>query len=185
LSRFLRENLTTARIEDEFQVRNLFDYAKDGNPKRRQVPRPRPDYAVFCGRKLAGFVDAKYRELWARDLPPAWLYQLSIYALAAPTKLSIILYPSTDDSARDQKIEIHPPFQYPVSARASVWLRPVPLERLAELVGTDKGAENSAQRHDFAEALIRPFSVAAVGLPTDHLFRSASSPGTRYGISSP
>ena len=155
LSRFLNENLSTVRIEDELPIRDLFAFAKGANPKNRQVPKPRPDYAVFRGKNLIGFVDAKYRDIWTRDLPAPWLYQLSIYSLASPTRTSVILYASVDNLARDEKMEIRPPFHDASGTPASVILRPVPLITLANLVSQKARAENLNMRKIFAESLIR------------------------------
>ena len=66
LSRFLRENLASARIADELAIRNLFTYAPDANPRQRRAPAPRPDYALFYDKVLHGFLDAKYRDVWER-----------------------------------------------------------------------------------------------------------------------
>lgn len=160
LSRFLKENLSTVRIEDELPIRDLFAYAKDANPKKRQVPKPRPDYAVFRGKSLIGFVDAKYRDIWTRDLPAPWLYQLSIYSLASPSRTSVILYASMEESARDEKIEIRPPLDDVLGTHPSVVLRPVPLATLADLVSQDGRTQKLAKRRQFAESLIRPFSLS-------------------------
>jgi hypothetical protein len=94
LSRFLHDNLTSVRIADEVAIRNLFAYAPDANPRQRSAPAPRPDYALFDGSTLHGFVDAKYRDIWERGLPTEWLYQLSLYALASPNDVSVLLYAS-------------------------------------------------------------------------------------------
>ena len=95
VSRFLHDNLTSARIADEVPIRNLFAYASDGNPKRRSAPAPRPDYALFGGDMLHGFLDAKYRDIWERTLPAEWLYQLSLYAVASPSQVSVLALTST------------------------------------------------------------------------------------------
>jgi len=131
LSRFLKENLSVIRIEDELHIHNLFKYAEGANPRRRQVPKPRPDYAAFRGKNLIGFLDAKYKDVGATDLPAAWLYQLSIYALASQRKISVLLYASMEDSAQFEKIDIHPPVADGVRSRASVCLLPVPMRKLA------------------------------------------------------
>lgn len=160
LSRFLKENLSTVRIEDELPIRDFFAYAKGANPKNRQVPKPRPDYAVFRGKNLSGFVDAKYRDIWTGGLPAQWLYQLSIYSLASPSRTSVILYASMDYLARDEKIEIRPPFHDASGTQGAVVLRPVPLITLANLVSQKARAENLDMRRVFAESLLRPFSLS-------------------------
>jgi len=106
LSRFLRDNLTSRRIKDELAIRNLFAYAPDANPRKRSAPAPKPDYAVFQGNALCRFLDAKYRDVWERGLPAEWLYQLSIYALASPDEVSVLLCASMSRDARDERVEI-------------------------------------------------------------------------------
>ena len=109
VSRFLHDNLTVDRIADESAIRGLFSYAPDANPRRRKAPAPRPDYALFRGKILKGFLDAKYRDIWEANLPAEWLYQLSVYALASLSELSVLLYASTAEEACDERIEVHQP----------------------------------------------------------------------------
>lgn len=154
LSRFLHENLTAQRIEDERTIRNVFLYASDANPRRRSVPRPRPDFALFQDEKLCGFLDAKYRDNWERGLPAKWLYQLSIYALASPTQRSVLLYASMAADACDERVEIRQPISWSSIGPASVILRPVPLCRLAELLDPDRKRSLAAERQRFAESLV-------------------------------
>src|SRR5205823_13720655 len=92
LSRFLRDNLTDGRIKDQRSIRSLYAYSHDANPRGRKAPAPRPDFALFNNGQLNTFLDAKYRDLWDNSLPVEWLYQLSIYALASPGGLSVLLY---------------------------------------------------------------------------------------------
>jgi 5-methylcytosine-specific restriction enzyme subunit McrC len=138
LSRFLREHLSDASIVDEKSIRYLFAYSVDANPRRRAAPRPRPDYALLRGNTLVGFLDAKYRDLWHFDVPPAWIYQLSTYAFAAPRRASIMLYPTLDARARDERLEVRQPIG-PSAGNivATVTMRPVPLIELAELLACD------------------------------------------------
>jgi 5-methylcytosine-specific restriction enzyme subunit McrC len=104
LSRFLRETLSINRIADEHSIREVFGYSPDANPRGQSAPRPRPDYALFQATKLCGFLDAKYRDIWERGLPPEWLYQLSVYALAAPSQVSVLLYATMSAQAEDERI---------------------------------------------------------------------------------
>src|SRR5262249_24190225 len=76
LSRFLRENLTVERIMDEHAIRDVFAYSAAANPKGRRAPRPRPDYALSRANNLCRFVDAKYRDIWEKNLPAEWLYPI-------------------------------------------------------------------------------------------------------------
>jgi 5-methylcytosine-specific restriction enzyme subunit McrC len=154
ISRFLHDNLTSARIVDEWALRNVFAYATNANPRRRRAPAPRPDYALFDGKTLCGFLDAKYRDNWERGLPVEWLYQLSIYALAAPAQVSVLLYASMAAEARDERVEIRQPLQWSSKGPTSVILRPIVLPQLAELLGPDQGGSLAIERRRFADGLV-------------------------------
>ncbi len=154
LSRFLHENLSAARIEDERVIRKLFTYAPDANPRRLTPPAPRPDYALYRENVLSGFMDAKYRDLWQRSLPPEWLYQLSIYALASPSEISILLYASMSQGAKDERIEIRQPVSWSVKSPASIIIRPVPLDYLAQLVAPNRMHGSAAERRHLAQVLV-------------------------------
>jgi 5-methylcytosine-specific restriction enzyme subunit McrC len=156
LSRFLRDNLTSARLADERKIHNLFAYAPDANPKRRSAPAPRPDYALFRGKMLCGFLDAKYRDIWEAGPPTAWLYQLSIYALASPGQVSVLLYASMSPGARDERVEIRQPVLFNSTVPASVILRPVPLLYLAQLLDPDQAAKLTSERRQLADQLVLP-----------------------------
>jgi hypothetical protein len=126
----------------------------------------------------------RYWKIGTTDLPPAWLYQLSIYSLASPSRTSVILYASMDDSARDEKIEIRPPLHDVVGTHASVVVRPVPLAMLADLVSQDERAQNLAKRRQFAESLIKPFSLSGDwnGLSIIQAAGALSTDGSPYLI---
>lgn len=156
LSRFLKDNLTSARIEDQLAIHHLFAYADDANPRRRNAPAPRPDYALFFGNTLSGFLDAKYRDVWERSLPAEWLYQLSIYALASPGEVSVLLYASMSPGARDERVEVRQPVLWSSRVPASVILRPVPLPYLAELLDRDQAGGLSDERRQLADQLVAP-----------------------------
>jgi 5-methylcytosine-specific restriction enzyme subunit McrC len=156
LSRFLHDNLVNARIADELVIRNLFVYAPDANPRRRHAPTPRPDYALFNDKALHGFLDAKYRDIWDRSLPAEWLYQLSIYALASPSEVSVLLYASMSPEARDERIEVRQPVSWSNKWPASVILRPVQLNYLAALLDPDQAQSLAAERRYLAEQLVVP-----------------------------
>jgi 5-methylcytosine-specific restriction enzyme subunit McrC len=153
LSRFLSENITVRQIKDEHAIGNVFAYSIYANPKGRSPPKPRPDYALFHGNRLCGFLDAKYRDIWEKDLPPEWLYQLAIYALASPSQVSVLLYATMSNDARDERIEIRQPINWSSKGPASVILRPVSLPKLAELLH-DRADRLSTERRQFADNLV-------------------------------
>jgi 5-methylcytosine-specific restriction enzyme subunit McrC len=148
LSRFLGGHVLGATVEDQRSIRGMFVATS------RRTPSPRPDYALVRGRRLLGFYDAKYRELWQSNLPAEWLYQLTIYALASPSKSSVLLYASMKPDARDEEIQVRQPLAGTGKALGAVILRPVPLERLATLVGAGDDAEHVSARRRFAERLV-------------------------------
>jgi 5-methylcytosine-specific restriction enzyme subunit McrC len=154
LSRFLHENLVTARIEDEWAVRNVFAYAPHANPRRRTAPAPRPDFALFSGNALRGFLDAKYRDIWDRDFPAEWLYQLSMYALASPVRVSVMLYASMSAEARDEQVDVRSPMHGMSGGSAAVIIRPVPLQSLAVLVNADQTVSLADKRQRMAAELV-------------------------------
>jgi 5-methylcytosine-specific restriction enzyme subunit McrC len=154
LSRFLRDNLTVGRIKDQETIRSLFAYSPDANPRGRKAPAPRPDFALFSSGHLNSFLDAKYRDLWDKSLPAEWLYQLSIYALASPRGLSVLLYASMAEDARDERIEVRQPIAWSSNQSASVILRPVPLSRLAAVLDPDLIDSFAEARRQLANGLV-------------------------------
>lgn len=133
VSRFLHDFLDGFSVRDEHVLKGMLTYDTDENPRRRRAPSPRPDFAIQRGRRTVALLDAKYRDLWNTKLPREMLYQLSIYALSQSGPFeAAILYPTTEDAATLQKIEIKDPSTGGLSA--SVALRPVNLRRLEELV---------------------------------------------------
>jgi 5-methylcytosine-specific restriction enzyme subunit McrC len=154
LSRFLHDNLVSARIEDEWAIRNIFAYAVQANPRQRTAPAPRPDFALFSGNTLRGFLDAKYRDIWDRDFRAEWLYQLSVYALASPVRVSVMLYASMSTEARDEQVDVRSPIHGLTNGSAAVIIRPVRLLRLAILLGSDQTVSLAAQRRRMAKELV-------------------------------
>lgn len=165
VSRFLHDNLTTGRIADEVAIRKVFTYGLDANPRQRRAPAPRPDFALISGNTLRGFLDAKYRDMWVRNLPAEWLYQLSIYALASPSEVSVLLYASMAVDACDERIDIRQPVSWSNKRPASVILRPVPLRRLAELLDLDGAGSLVAERQQWAANLVVLRTRKAVEVP--------------------
>jgi 5-methylcytosine-specific restriction enzyme subunit McrC len=130
LSRFLHDHVHPLTIRDEGTIRGLVAYSKLFNPRGKRLSGPRPDYSLYRGQALQGYLDAKYRDVWSEDLPREWLYQCAIYALASPSRTCVILYASMADDAREEQIDVHPPG----APSAAVVVRPVPLLKLAELL---------------------------------------------------
>jgi 5-methylcytosine-specific restriction enzyme subunit McrC len=154
VSRFLHDNLPgESRIEDERGVRSIFAFAPGGNPKGRKAPHVRPDYALFESMSLCTFLDAKYRDIWNESYPNHWLYQLAIYALASPSRVSILLYPTMSQEAVDEVVELRTPFAGRPGELTKIILRPVVLGRLAELLEPTKRHCGTSQRLQMATAL--------------------------------
>ena len=99
-------------------------------------------------------MDAKYRDIWERGFPPEWLYQLSIYALASPIRVSVLLYATMTADVRDERIEVRQPARWSSERAASVILRPVLLPLLAELLVPDRVSGSAAERMRYAEELV-------------------------------
>jgi 5-methylcytosine-specific restriction enzyme subunit McrC len=114
----------------------------------------RPDFALFSGNALRGFLDAKYRDIWDRDFPAEWLYQLSMYALASPVPVSVMLYASMSAEARDEQIDVRPPMHGMSDGSAAVILRPFPLPRLALLLASHQTVSLAAERRQMAAELV-------------------------------
>lgn len=168
LSKFLRENLTEGRIVDEFAIQSLFSYVRSHNPLRHGTPKPRPDYALFVKDEPALFLDAKYRDIWATNLPHTWLYQLALYALASPSRESILLYACMSREASDQCIELREPISWS-GQTSNVLVRPVPLLELAQIVSLNRTAQERIARQEFASRLVaRRFRSTPVNSPKSY-----------------
>lgn len=152
LSRFLRENLDGYEVEDECSFKGLFRYDPVKNPLRRREPVLRPDFVVRQDRNIVAVLDAKYRDLWELALPREMLYQLALYALGQSTLLrrAVILYPTMETAAREQRIIVQEPVGG--TSQAEVMIRPVKLLELDELV-RDRGPNAGKRRRDYAMRL--------------------------------
>lgn len=138
VARLLADNLGGYRVQVEQPLTDLMRYQPGANPKGRSAPRPRPDFVVTAPGHQSLLLDAKYRDLWERELPRDMLYQLSIYALSQPSgATAAIIYPTTDAAAREAVIEISDPVTG--GGRAYVALRPLVVQRvLAALEGDER-----------------------------------------------
>lgn len=150
LSRFLRENLPGYSVMDEQGLRGMMRYNPNFSPPRKS-PTPRPDYVVRQRDKICSILDAKYRDIWEKDLPRDMLYQLVVYAVShRDQSRSTILYPTFHPGAREARIDVTDP----VYGRklGQVCLRPVNLERLERLVA-DTSTKGRREREKYAADL--------------------------------
>jgi 5-methylcytosine-specific restriction enzyme subunit McrC len=135
LSRFLRENLPDKyKVESNYRMDGLFAYQHEYNPRNRRAPIVKPDIVVLQQREIVAILDAKYRDLWDRELPSEMLYQLALYAMSrGQHRLATILYPTTDYTAKEASINLTP-FDGMLMARVN--LRPVNLLEFAKQIST-------------------------------------------------
>jgi len=159
LSRFLNENLVGYEVQDEQVLRGVFSYDPGNNPRSRRSPTLRPDFLVLRGHKVEAVLDAKYRDLWERNLPREMLYQLALYALGQESgnRRATIIYPTLEDTARQQVVFVTDPLRG--TSKAEIVLRPVNLLKL-DLLLRDKGVHALRNRIEFATRL-------AFGGPSD------------------
>jgi 5-methylcytosine-specific restriction enzyme subunit McrC len=168
MSRFLRENLPGCQVRDEHALKGMIRYSRDFNPRRQRAPTPRPDFIVTRQGSPCSILDAKYRDLWANPLPREMLYQLVVYAVSLRQRpQSSILYPTMEPLAREARIDVTDPLHG--SEIGQVWLRPVVLPRLEELVGSRTSA---ARRERETLALRLAFGNDAV--PAAQKYQSRS-----------
>lgn len=154
LSRFLRENLPGYSVIDEHSLKGMMRYNPNFSPKRRS-PTPRPDFVIKKGNRICSILDAKYRDIWDKDLPRHMLYQLVVYAVSHRDQpRSTILYPTYQPGARETRIEVTDPIYG--SVIGEVRMCPVNLEELESLVNdsTDQGRR---EREEYA------FELAQLG----------------------
>ncbi len=143
LSRFLGENLDGCEVQDEKILRGVFAYDLANNPRSCSPPKLRPDFLVLRNQRVVAVLDAKYRDLWERNLPREMLYQLALYAMGQDSveRRATILYPTLDGAARQQVILVKDPLRG--AAKAQVILRPVNLLQLDAFLSA-RGAQCSA-----------------------------------------
>ena len=151
LGRLLRESLSDYDVREEQGLKHLFRYAPSKGVKQRRRPTPRPDFALVPRAGGATLLcDAKYRDLSQNTLPRDMLYQLAMYAMSQPTGATAsILYPTTNDGADVERIEIFDPMTG--APRATVALRPVRLDQLVPLLS--RGVPR-AHRERFVRAAV-------------------------------
>lgn len=136
ISRLLSDFCTIYSVKDQHGLSGMFVYSPGFNPKRKNSPTPRPDFALLKNGKVACLLDAKYRDLWELNLPRDMLYQLAIYAVSGVgNNKATILYPSISELPSAQKIDVFNPVGG--SKLAEVAMKPVNLNKVAELLCED------------------------------------------------
>jgi 5-methylcytosine-specific restriction enzyme subunit McrC len=153
LGRFLEESLEEVRVEEQHSIRDLFSYQPAFNPRGKLAPKLRPDYVFKRGGRIVGIADAKYRDLWERELGRDMLYQLSVYALSQDQcRVAAILYPASDAGAKEARITIHDAASGRIGGE--VHLRPVDIDYIARLIGTrGRTGKLLRERADYARRL--------------------------------
>ncbi len=151
LSRFLGEYLSDHTVRDEHQLRGMLQYAPGFNPRHLPAPIPRPDFVIEQHGHVVTILDAKYRDLWVKELPREMLYQLALYATSHAGKTATILYPTTDVLAREARLNVRDPMRG--DHLAQVRLRPVLLDRLEELVLAKPTAAHQRLCREYARNL--------------------------------
>ena len=151
LGRVLLEWDSGFETREEVALRGLIATDPAFNPRRRSVPTPRPDFALFRDGTLVGYLDAKYRDLWETALPREMLYQLALYAAAQGQGAAAMLYPTEAADAAEERLVIRDPSTG--STRAKVAMRPVSLTRLEALVAAVPSADRERARSGFAQYL--------------------------------
>lgn len=160
LGRVLTEWSGGFTIQEEARLRHVFR-RNEAHPYRGRTPTPRPDFAAFHGNRLIGYLDAKYRDLWARSLPREMLYQLAVYAVAQGGGVVTILYPTDSDESREQHIDLQDPLGG--ERRATVALRPVKLSELEALITAAPNETGRGRRSAFAQTLVWGGGAGALG----------------------
>lgn len=144
LGRVLSEWAPELTVLEEFGLKGLIARDQSFSPRRRSLPTPRPDFAVFRDASLVAYLDAKYRDLWSTSLPREMLYQLALYAAAQGHGAAAMLYPTEAPDAAEERLLIHDPISG--GTRATVALRPVSLSRLADLISATPSAARDRAR---------------------------------------
>jgi 5-methylcytosine-specific restriction enzyme subunit McrC len=142
ISRFLKDNLLECVVREEHTLKGMMRYNPQFNPLYRLSPTPRPDFAINRQGKLVTLLDAKYRDLWERQLPREMLYQLVVYAISNPAQpQSSILYPTLNPLAKEARIDVNDPvFGQQIG---QICLRPVNLLEIEALITSDTGKTRS------------------------------------------
>ena len=128
-------------VIDQYRLKRMISYAPDHNPLRRSPPTPRPDFVVMKAARALRIIDAKYRDLWERDLPRDMLYQLSMYAMSGIAENeATIIYPALSDEPELQIINVNDPVREEFQI-ARIRLQPLNLNKVADLISRNSKSE--------------------------------------------
>jgi len=153
LERFLKDNLPDYQVKGQKSMYGMMAYARGYNPQGKKAPVLRPDFVIYEGKQVVAVMDAKYRDLWEKDLPANMLYQLVIYALSKDGRGSAtILYPTLNRSAREARIEVREPAAG--VNQASVILRPVNLQEMDTVLANKGKSEYDKRRTEMAMEMV-------------------------------
>ncbi len=128
VGRLLGEHLPRHDVRDERGLVGMMRYLPHLNPRKRRTPVPRPDFALLQRGRTVALIDAKYRDLWERELPRDMLSQLAIYAMSNPGSTSVSIFPTGSPGASEAVVEIRHPGGEAVLGRVA--LRPLVLPQL-------------------------------------------------------
>lgn len=99
-------------------------------------------YVILQKGQVVSILDAKYRDLWERELPANMLYQLAIYALSQPQGMD----------AKEARILLCDPVYG--AGRAQIVLRPVDVLHLDDLVTSAGSIQYKRECAAFAQWLV-------------------------------
>lgn len=133
VSKLLKSLQDEYSVVDQYRLGMLFAYEPKCNPKGRQSPTPRPDFALLKNGSVVQLLDAKYRDLWDRNLPRDMLYQLAVYAVSGiGNNSATILYPATNGVPVLQQINIINPLSKDEMAR--IFMKPIDLIKVSGFI---------------------------------------------------
>lgn len=149
VSKLLKSLQDEYSVIDQYRLGMLFAYEPKRNPKGKRSPTPRPDFALLKNGSVVQLLDAKYRDLWDRNLPRDMLYQLAVYAVSGiGNNSAAILYPAMNGVPALQQINIKNPLSKETIAR--VFMKPIDLIKVAGLI--ENG--NSNQLSDYFKEIV-------------------------------
>jgi 5-methylcytosine-specific restriction enzyme subunit McrC len=139
VSKLLKNLHDEYSVVDQYRLGMLFAYEHKHNPRGKRSPTPRPDFALLRNGSVVQLLDAKYRDLWDRNLPRDMLYQLAVYAVSGiGNNSATILYPAMNGLPVQQQINTYNPLSNAIMAK--VFMKPIDLVRVAGFI--DRGENN-------------------------------------------